>query len=451
MVFVTVATTLAATESLSREVRKGTLGLLVLTPLSGWRIALGKWMGSMAHALLLVLAGTPVLAIAVFLGGVGPLEVAWGTSLSLALAAVSAGFAILHVATFPVRHNALVGALFTVFLYVLAPTVFAIMGAPGMTIAAYLSPPHAAVAAAIAHTDADWGAFYRWGWAGATLTSLLTAQRLLQASAGHLQRWTPEGSALVPSFEAASPVQRPTRTVSEDRPLVWKELLLREAAWGGSEKKALLVAGVAALGILCWLPGLGKESGPLLFLGLVFSFLAVLNGAALFLAEKDARAWDPLLATPVARAAIVRAKLLAGLAAPESRAGLALALLAAAGWGHPGGLGGILLHAAVGGLFLSFSYLLGAAAALRTRSMRGAFGLSSGVLAVLLFVLPWLTGRTTLVDRILRSLHPASFLDEPSGAALPHLVLYLAVYGAACLALYAGLVRSVDRIPSRAG
>ncbi len=266
MVFVTIATTVAATEAISREIRLGTLGLLVITPLSGWRIASGKWKASMAHALALVLAGMPVLAISVYLGGVGPLEVAWGSFLTLSLAAVASGFALLHVATFPARHNALVGALFTMFLYVLAPTVFAIMGGPGMTLAAFLSPPHAAIAAAIAHRDADWGAWYQWGWIGATLTSFLTAHRLLQASAGHLMRWTPEGSALVPAFAPPLPAIRPTKHVSDRRPLVWKELVLREAAWGGRDRKAYVMTGIAALVALCWLPCQGKEMGPFAFL-----------------------------------------------------------------------------------------------------------------------------------------------------------------------------------------
>lgn len=464
MVFVTVAATVATTESISREIKTGSLGLLVITPLSGWRIAAGKWKAALAQSTALVLAGMPVLAISVYLGGVGPMEVAWGSCLTLSLSAVSSGFALLHVATFPVRHNALVGALFTMFLYVLAPTVFAIMGGPGMTLAAFLSPPHAAIAAAIAHTDAEWGDWYRWGWVGATLTSFLTAHRLLQASAGHLMRWTPEGSALVPAFASPPPPDRPTRHVSERRPLVWKELVLRDAAWGGRDRKAYVLTGVAALVLLCWLPCQGREMGPFSFLGLVFTFLALLNGSSLFLQERDARAWDPLLSTPLSRTEIVRSKLLAGLAAPESRAALLIALLAVAGWSYAAGLAGFLMLLPVSALFLLFAYLLGAAAALRTRTMRGAFALAGGGVIVVLFVLPWITrasgGEATILEAIGQALHPSTFLglldaDRPRfperapRSSVSLLVLYLAAYGAACAGLYASLVRGVNRMSSR--
>jgi ABC-type transport system involved in multi-copper enzyme maturation permease subunit len=466
MIFVTVAVTVAATEAVSREIRSGTLGLLVITPLSGWRVASGKWKASMAHALALVLAGMPVLAISVYLGGVGPLEAAWGTFLTLSLAAVAAGFAILHVATFPTRHNALIGALFTMFLYALAPTVFAIMGGPGMTLAAFLSPPHAAIAAAIAHKDPAWGDWYRWGWIGATLTSLLTAHRLLQASAGHLSRWTPEGSGLVPAMPAPPPPARPTRPVSDRRPLLWKELALRDAAWGGGDRKAYVLTGMAALAALCWLPCQGREMGPFLFLGFVFTFLAVLNGSSLFLQEKDVRAWDTLLSTPLPRSEIVKAKLLAGLTAIESRAGLLIALVCVAGWGLPAGLGAFFLVLAVSAPFLLFAYLLGAAAALRTRTMRGAFALSGGIMIVLLFVLPWLTRAVVpgqdsfLVEGIGGSLHPATFLrllersEDPMSRgsladAFPMLCLYVLAYAAACAGLVTGLVRGVNRLGSR--
>jgi ABC-type transport system involved in multi-copper enzyme maturation permease subunit len=463
MIFITVATAVSTTDALTREIRLGTLGLLVITPLSGWRIASGKWKASMAHAFALVLAGLPVLSISVYLGGVGPLEVAWGSALTLGLAAVSSGFSLLHVATFPTRHNALVGALFTVFLYVLAPTAFAIMGAPGMTLAAFLSPPHAAIAAAIAHQEPAWAEWYRWAWTGATATSFLTAWRLIQASAGHLARWTPEGSALVPAFAPPPPPARPAREVPEQHPLLWKELALREAAWGGRDRKAYLLTGLAALVCLCWLPVQGREMGPFVFLGVVFTLLAVMNGSSLFLHEREARAWDPILSTPIPRARIVRSKLLAGLVADESRIVLGLGLLCVAGWSYRAGIGGFLTLLPVAALFLLFSYLLGAAAAFRARTMRGAFMLAGGGVALILFVLPWLTetylpsGEASLATLVGKALSPGTFVEifdreealrTRLSGVLPSLLLYMLAYGSASAALYAFLVRGVNRMTS---
>ncbi len=158
----------------------------------------------------------------------------------------------------------------------------------------------------------------------------------------------------------------------------------------------------------------------------------------------------------------MKAKLLAGLAAPESRVGLILALLSVAGWSYGAGLEGFLALLSTSALFLLFAYLLGAATALRTRTMRGAFALGGGILLLVLFVLPWLTrafapgGGAGLLEGVGQSLHPGTFLegldrDEPAvPARAPFLMVYLLAYGLACTALYGGLVRAVDRMGSRA-
>lgn len=62
---------LLTADSLSREKRDGTLGLLFLTPLRPWEIVTSKLIARGLHAAGLILAVTPVLAVPVLLGGVG--------------------------------------------------------------------------------------------------------------------------------------------------------------------------------------------------------------------------------------------------------------------------------------------------------------------------------------------------------------------------------------------
>jgi ABC-type transport system involved in multi-copper enzyme maturation permease subunit len=56
--------------SVSGEIRRRTLGVLMTTPLSGWQIVTGKLLGGMCQTLLLLAISFPVLALARMLGGV---------------------------------------------------------------------------------------------------------------------------------------------------------------------------------------------------------------------------------------------------------------------------------------------------------------------------------------------------------------------------------------------
>ena len=61
---------LLTADCLSREKREGTLGLLFLTPLRPWDIVVGLTLSHALRALLVLLAGYPVLLLPVLLGGV---------------------------------------------------------------------------------------------------------------------------------------------------------------------------------------------------------------------------------------------------------------------------------------------------------------------------------------------------------------------------------------------
>src|SRR5437016_7565348 len=61
-------------DCLSEEKREGTLGLLFLTDLKGYDVALGKWVAASLSPFYTLLAAIPILALSFFLGGVTPGE-----------------------------------------------------------------------------------------------------------------------------------------------------------------------------------------------------------------------------------------------------------------------------------------------------------------------------------------------------------------------------------------
>lgn len=61
-------------DAVSAEKREGTLGLLFLTPLKGYQIALGKFFSSGITCVYALVAVFPIMAIPLLMGGVGPRE-----------------------------------------------------------------------------------------------------------------------------------------------------------------------------------------------------------------------------------------------------------------------------------------------------------------------------------------------------------------------------------------
>src|SRR5205814_8255002 len=94
MVMVSLASIGAASDRIIREERAGTLGLLLLTPLTARRIALSKWKAALAQSGSLILCGLPVVAVCVYLGSVVPWDLLWCFSLTAALAMLGAALGL---------------------------------------------------------------------------------------------------------------------------------------------------------------------------------------------------------------------------------------------------------------------------------------------------------------------------------------------------------------------
>jgi ABC-type Na+ efflux pump permease subunit len=476
MTFVTLAAVAAASDQISREARSGTLGLLLLTPLSARAIAAGKWKAAMVQAASLVLCGIPVTAISVYLGGAGPWEVAWSTALTLAWAALGAGFSLRYSSMYGSPTRAIVMSVFALVAYTLLPTIPACLaGQAGMVACCWLNPLYATIGAAhglrFVSSGSPWLEF---GWVGATSFSFLVGWGLARAAASRIEKrvtapprpdpidrgFATEGTYYSKALREGRPRFTLEKGVPDSRALLWKELATRA---GGKVSSRARLAFFILFGfvLLClWGASEGRSPGMFLFIASFFVLVAVATGAGLFAPEKEGRRIEMLLSTPVTAGQIVRAKLAAGLVAPESIGALAfwaLTVFLFTVWGFPGAS---IVYGSVSATFLAFSYALAAWASLRARTLRGAFLFTSAVLLAILIGGAWLADTLATPPRWLEGvLQPASLILEcrpwPSGDLTESLTrepyaAFFAAYGGGALLLAGATVLAFDRVSGRA-
>jgi len=392
-----------ASDMIVKEARTGTLGLLALTPLTPWRIVVGKWKAALAIAGSVVLSGAPVLAVCVYLGGAGVWELAWSLSLAAATAALSAALALFYSSVFRAGYMAIILSFVTLGLYTLLPA-FVMIGSRSEDVLrffAYIHPVYAAMAAYEPRLQGEQG------WIGATLVSLGLAALLLRAAAARVSVLITSvfgPSLLVRTFEAMDRFYeglgpRPLRRVRlfagggavwEKNAILWKELRTRAS---GKLRYATRI-GIGLL-FLVLLPLSFLVTGgtawpvPLLwFSSILLLLMAMAGGASLFVKEKEERKWDVLLSTPLTGWEIIRAKLYAGTLALVPLSAVLLLLFTLLCWSYGIGLAGWLSTGGSVALIVAFTYVLGAAASLRAVTLRGAFSFTFVALCVILILVP---------------------------------------------------------------
>lgn len=476
MTFVTLAAIAAAADQIPREVRAGTLGLLLLTPLTPRAIAAGKWKAAMAQAASLVFCGVPAMAICVYLGGAGPWEVAWSTALTLACAALGAGFSLRYSSMYASATRAIVMSILALVAYTLLPILPAcVAGEAGLLAVCWLHPLYATLGAIHGFRISQWVSY---GWIGATSLSFIVGWALARAAAARIEKRVTapprpdpidRGFATGSSYHSVDPRTGRARLVVrkgvwEERPLLWKELATRAAGRvsGGTRFALFILFGFM---LLClWGASEGKSAGTFLFIASIFALFAVTTGAALFAPEKEGRRLEMLLSTPVTAGQIVRAKLLSGLVAPESIGAItlwALSVLLFTWWGFPRAT---ILYGMVSGTFLAFAYALAGWASLRARTMRGAFLFAAAVLLALLVGGAWAADTLSRPPRWVEGvLQPGRLLMEDRHASYlgfrsavwitdswqPY-AAFFAAYGLGALILVALTALSFDRVAGRA-
>lgn len=482
MVLVFIAAVAAGSDMIIKEVRTGTLGLLDLACLSAGQIAVSKWKAVMVSMTMLVLCGLPVMASCVYLGGVGPWDIAWALTATWTLAAWGSAVSLRYSA---ICHSPLTPIVKTAGVVLGSGILLGfawIFGDAGRFVAGLFHPMHAAFAAAVG----DPGEPSRYVWIASTLTMFVVVGRTLQTAALLVRRRvvspppTPRPMNDPELFESnyRRLTLRGPRTLTVQRriwdryELLWKEWITRPAT--RFPLNARIAIAVVA-GFLIWVfwhcSYTGFYTEPFFLVGGLFLVLATLNGAILFGTEKDGMKIDMLLSTPLSSLQIVGTKLIAGLAAPESLIAMGLWLAAVSGWFSRTGAGGYLAAAMSSALFLLFGYALGAASALFTKTVRSAVLVSLGLIGVLVIGIPWVTkmlfpiagaAAVPYLVRVAEAINVFHVLDQfhsSPGHPLPPIGLadalslsrpFCAIYGGLTLVLLVGVFSRFRTLTGRA-
>ncbi len=458
LTFTTLAAVWASADLVLKEARRGTLGLLYLTPLGVADVAFGKWKAAMAQALALVLCGAPVMAVCAYLGGIGALDLAWSLCTTLSIAGVAAAFSFHFSAAVRSQAGVMGLTLAAMLGFSIAPLWFGVFA--GWEIFAFVHPVFAGGAALLGTAGS---AAADWAWTTSTPLSFLFAWFLVRSSSGKLGKRSqevprPDDPILhqVPAWAQRLSSRLPDpRSVPEDGALVWKEIATRPAIRMDRDiQRAVFWIFTIFLG-LAWLATQGQGLGMVYVAGLAFLVLACVGGATLFAYEKEGRRFDMLLATPVSNAQIVGAKLAGGILAPEALKALILLAVILLAWTVRLGPFGIAATASVVLVYLAFAYVLAAAASLHAPNAQSAFLAATGLLSLQLFIAPLLlpeAGAAVHPYLLLESLPKVERWDGASDGsrAIGPLLSFLVLHTVATAGLAAWMVPGLRRVTGRA-
>ncbi|MEK6702537.1 MAG: ABC transporter permease subunit [Planctomycetota bacterium] len=367
LVFLAPSTTAG---SLSDERRRRTLDVLLTTPVTAWRIALGKLSAAMLTLGLLALSAIPVQLAVRVLGGVEVEYIFAGTAIVLSLALMGASLAMLNslwckkasTATFLafIMQVALVGgpALVAGLIATTMVRTGGMRGGPPtwlIDVLATCSPFTLGMLATQmlgGFMGAGFGAFsITQMWIATTvyniavtavifgLTTLFLRRVMLSVAAGG----TPDSVAFgrvkrsvavarrVDSDGEASPPPTPAedmaaraaasglrvRTSREvgDQPVLWREM--NQPLFRKKWIATLVLLGVVAFSLLMLVSAGGESEVPVTATTMTYSVILLLQAASLTVGgiagEREAKTWETLLATTLTAREIVMGKFLGAL------------------------------------------------------------------------------------------------------------------------------------------
>ena len=388
---VSLSAALAGCDLVSSEARRGTLGLMALSPLSGREIAVGKWQSAMAQTGLLCFAGLPVLGVCVYLGGADVLELFSVTWMTAALAALCSATAVFFSCVAKRGWTALIWTALALggwhFVLGIPIVLFAIAMRGGseeiFVAAASLLPAAAALVSMPIGGPRDefalaWildGVFIAFfcAWVLRAAGRRIEA-RILQTEAPPEVPTAEEG--LSPKLKSAKlGLFAPKGEVWDHDPLLWKERRIHGSGFVGADLRQMLLLMVP----VTFYFALILDRRDVFYLPFwwapVLLPLAIFNGVSLFAAEKEGNRWDLLLSTPLSPFQIIRAKLLGGFIGADLLVPF-VPLVGLLAIFNADRAGDILVSTIVGGLFLAFAYVTAAAAGLHCSTVRGAVTLA---------------------------------------------------------------------------
>lgn len=289
--------------AVSGEMRRGTLGVLLTTPISGLHIAAGKWFSGLLQVVPILAISLPILAILRVLGGVPWAFVAAGLCITVTACAFAGALGLL-LSTYCSRPFGAISAVATVYLVVFAALPAAVVLVSGgiplpvsVQSALDLSNPFLALHRAELQLLAPPGGPVRFPWPAHCLIMLSATTLLVGASAWRMRRTglapllAREGESMpaASSWRSRPPVDRGFRSTFH---LLRIDLALGLVALVGC---ALLFADVygsgGKYGIYVYFISQG-----LVMVGLLRLAMAAAGGIA---SEKESGTWPILLTTPL--------------------------------------------------------------------------------------------------------------------------------------------------------
>ncbi|MCK6479522.1 MAG: hypothetical protein L6R43_05045 [Planctomycetes bacterium] len=336
--------------SLLEERRRGTLDLLLASPVGPLGAALGKYLARVGTVLLWATAALPPLSLALLFGGTS-----WGRLLDAGAGLLGTGIEAGALALV-VSAGTRLPATATVAAYLLPALHWGIGPALRGTGIGTLLPGAAAVLEAttplpfLAGTAP--GAGFRY-----LLSSLLLAALAIPLAARLLRREMPAGRGFLARRLPRFAIEDRLRTfLVRGNPMAWKEALLLDGSWSRSIQwgvGGLLLAGEAVFAILHAAGEWTRDRNQAWLLAgfTAVAALAAVQGASSAQGEKSGAPFEILRTTPLTAREMTRGKLLglvAGTAPLLLVPSVHLVLSVVAGYLHP-------LSAALTGLLALFA------------------------------------------------------------------------------------------------
>jgi ABC-type transport system involved in multi-copper enzyme maturation permease subunit len=326
--------------TIAGERERRTIEYLFATDLSNWEIVIGKLSASLLRSIGLLLVGPPVLALAMWMGGVGPDRLLGVLVVTLSTLVVVTSLSLAVSVWSPRARQAFGRVYFYLIVLLAVPPIIYIFSFAGVAgVPPWLQPWLNLLFRLNRHlmsanpfyvlTDTLNASF------GATMALWETIGTMLLYH-GALSAMC-VGTSLVAvrrvHLRAASLGSRPERRlrerhVSEQRPMLWKELNTERTAnkLGMLGKALLVLLAIGFAGLTSWmlyLSSLASTGGDHVFtnyvatIGTVIECAAVLfvgmRGATAISAEKERDTLPTLLTTPLEPSEIIAAKWLAAL------------------------------------------------------------------------------------------------------------------------------------------
>ncbi|MBN2129546.1 MAG: ABC transporter permease subunit [Sedimentisphaerales bacterium] len=322
--------------SISSEVRQRTLDALLVTPISGVQIVLGKMLSKMLQPILLLAVSLPLLTVVRVFGGVPWAYVTSGLCITLSTM-VFVGFlsVLLSVTNRQAHHVATTVVGWCLILWGGVPLLLTALSAAGYINAAtvqavlrttnpfavLLTQTLAMLAASTAPAAVSWRFHCLILLAAAAMVSIIAVWRvrraalvsiLARAGGRHASRSKARPEAGRRRARTHTRAWTPIRRV-KGAPIVWKELC---RPLFPTRLRAVLAVGVSivALAVMAVALVLARERVGFAFfvlaqtLQLLFFVRLAASAASAITREKEARTWPILLMTPLDNREIVRGK-----------------------------------------------------------------------------------------------------------------------------------------------